>query len=99
MFRVSVGRLQPSISPIRNRLILFNRRSAVGKDVTPEVDCHSHSHVRIMISFFRLITDDEFFSEAAARLGSEGFSDDVMENIGDALFTAADAYNFISDLL
>ena len=55
--------------------------------------------MRIMISFFRLITDDEFFSEAAARLGSEGFSDDVMENIGDALFTAADAYNFISDLL
>ena len=46
----------------------------------------------------RLYEDDEFFSLAARRLGSEGFSDDVLDNIGSALFTVADAYNFLSDL-
>ena len=46
----------------------------------------------------RLYADDEFFSLAARRLGSEGFSDDVLDNIGSALFTVADAHNFLSDL-
>lgn len=51
-----------------------------------------------MINISRLYADDEFFSLAARRLGSEGFSDDVLDNIGSALFTVADAYNFLSDL-
>ena len=100
MFRCSVGHLQPSISALRNRLVLFLRRPSVSSDATPQVESHSHSHAKIIIFMIisRLYEDDEFFSHAARRLGSEGFSDDVLDNIGSALFTVADAHNFLSDL-
>ena len=101
MFRCSVGHLQPSISALRNRLVLFLRRPSVSSDATSQVEshcfCHSHCHLKAVI-ISRLYEDDEFFSLAARRLGSEGFSDDVLDNIGSALFTVADAHNFLSDL-
>ena len=50
------------------------------------------------ITLLRLYQDDEFFTMAARRLGAEGFSDEVLENIGSALFTVADFYNFLSNL-
>ena len=99
MFRCSPGHLQSGISALRNRLVLFLRRTPVSSDATSQVKSHSlcHSYVKMVI-ISRLYEDDEFFSLAARRLGSEGFSDDVLDNIGSALFTVADAHNFLSDL-
>ena len=97
ILRCLAGCLQPGISSLRNRLVLLLRRSTVSSGTSAEVDRHCHVKI-ILIIISRLSEDDEFFSQAARRLGSEGLTEDVMANIESALFTAAEAYNFISDL-